>query len=279
MATFNIDVVSTRHGVISVKHSHPAKPSKPALLCIHGNSTSSNIFKHVFDSVLSEERIILAPDLPGHGASSNAPSPPNTYTQAGYAEAMAEILAHYSIEDYIIFGWSLGGHIGIEMLPRSDSRTRGPRGLMITGTPPVPRGQVRLGFKGDGHMNMAFREVLTDEEKRRFAHGTAGLPYEDWLLENVNRTDPCARRLMYEAFSGGVGVDQQEAIRQTKVLTAVVNGAVEPFVKLDFISGIKYGNLWKGECIELHRLGHAPFWENPEDFHKILRDFVEDASR
>ncbi|KAI9663297.1 MAG: dolichol-P-mannose synthesis [Alyxoria varia] len=197
---------------------------------------------------------------------------------AGYAEAVTEILAYYSIDDYVIFGWSLGGHIGIEMLPRSDSKTKGPRGLMMTGTPPIPRGQVNLGFKGDGHMNMAFREVLTDDEKHRFAYGTAGLPYEDWLLENVNRTDPCARRLMYEAFSGGLGVDQQEAIEKTGVLTAIVNGAAEPFVKLDFIRGVKYGNLWRGECIELDGLGHAPFWEKPEDFHQILRDFVEDAS-
>jgi pimeloyl-ACP methyl ester carboxylesterase len=41
-----------------------------------------------------------------------------------------------------VFGWSLGGHIGIEMVLRFP----GMRGLMITGAPPVGPNNMAQGF-------------------------------------------------------------------------------------------------------------------------------------
>jgi hypothetical protein len=32
---------------------------------------------------------------------------------------------------------------------------------------------------------------------------------------------------------------------------AVVHGAADPFIKLDIVDGLKYGNLWRGKCIRL----------------------------
>jgi pimeloyl-ACP methyl ester carboxylesterase len=45
---------------------------------------------------------------------------------------MAEFLALIGVDRAVVFGWSLGGHIGLEMV----SRFPGMLGLMITGTPP-----------------------------------------------------------------------------------------------------------------------------------------------
>lgn len=172
-------------------------------------------------------------------------------------------------------GWSLGGHIAIEMIPRF----AGLKGIMIVGTPPVARGQVASGFYMDPHMSNAGNEKLSQEDIEAFAKNTAGVPYEEWMLEAVTRTDGRARKMMFDAFREGKGVDQMQLVGETKVLTAVVNGAAEPFINVEFIDGIKFGNLWQGKCIKIKGLGHAPFWEEPEPFQEILQNFVDDCGK
>jgi len=73
-------------------------------------------------------------------------------------------------------------------------------------------------------------------------------------------------------------VDQRKVVEETDVLVAVVNGTEEQFVNLDYLDGIRWKRLWKGECIRLEGLGHAPFWEDPERFEVLLVEFLKDCS-
>ena len=269
------DLLDTRTGKISVTK---AGKGGPPLLLIHGNSTSSNVWKHIFASSISQRRTVIAIDLPGHGQSTNALYPESTYTQPGFAKVAIEILKHYQLTSVIVLGWSLGGHIGIEMIPLCEAEGIDYKGLMIVGTPPIPKGQVGLGFYNASHMFAAFREELSDEEKDQFAHGTTGEPYEDWMKDNVYRTDGAFRRIMFEAMDQGRQLDQQATVETAeKPVVAVVNGKDEPYVKVEFLRTIKYKNLWRGECIELDGLLHAPFWEDPARFQPILDDFLKDV--
>ena len=193
----------------------------------------------------------------------------------GYARVAAEVLRHYSSPPVIAVGWSLGGHVGIELINLLGDQVRG---LMIQGTPPIPRGEPTLGFGEDAPTLFAFRDDLSQEEKVEFAHGMAAPMYEDWVLENVYRTDPQARLLMYQAMDRGDGVDQKELMETTDVLVAVVNGADDPFVLHDYIKTVEYKNLWKGKCVDMPGLKHAPFWEKPSEFTRLLLDFLADAS-
>jgi pimeloyl-ACP methyl ester carboxylesterase len=65
---------------------------------------------------LAENHRLIAFDLPGHGQSSNAPHPARSYTLPGLADACVELLEKLGVTEAIAFGWSLGGHIGIEMV-------------------------------------------------------------------------------------------------------------------------------------------------------------------
>jgi pimeloyl-ACP methyl ester carboxylesterase len=300
--------VPTIHGTLNVITSLPVSPPPQSdsaknvqdILLIHGNSSSSQIFKSIFfppppsafatpvASLASTHRII-AFDLPGHGSSTDAPAGPfppysSHYTMPSYADAALAILDRFSITAVIVFGHSLGGHIGIELIPRLGRRLQG---LMITGTPPVPRGRPDLGFKGmqeaGSHMGFAEAEVLSDKEIVAFAEVAAGTKFggamERWMEADVRRTDGRARKDMFAAFRDGEGIDQQQTLEQEKrVLVAVVNGGEEPFVDLDFCGSVKYGNLWTGNCFRLEGLGHSPFWEKWETFEPVLRDFVDDVT-
>jgi pimeloyl-ACP methyl ester carboxylesterase len=42
--------------------------------------------------------------------------PKQSYNQVGYAAAAVELLHDQGVKEVIVLGWSLGGHIGMEML-------------------------------------------------------------------------------------------------------------------------------------------------------------------
>lgn len=266
--------IPTSHCDIFVSESDGT--STPVLL-IHGNSSSGEVFRNQMGGALGARFRLIAVDLPGHGRSTDAVDPPRTYTMPGYADAMTELLQRMEIGRAIVFGWSLGGHIGLEMI----SRYPGLVGLMITGTPPVSLGAdgVAKGFKTHPHMASAGKRLLTPEEIEAYARATCGGPYEPFLRENVARTDGRARETMFASLLAGRGDDQRTIIETTKTPLAVVNGAEEPFVNIDYVSSLRYSSLWEGRCHVLPGLGHAPFWEAPAVFDPILARFITDMER
>jgi pimeloyl-ACP methyl ester carboxylesterase len=225
------------------------------------------------NGALGERYRMIAPDLPGHGSSSDAIDPDRSYGMPGYADAMVEVLKARDVEKAIVFGWSLGGHIGLEMI----SRFPGMMGLMITGTPPVSVAQLFQGFKPSPHMNLAGKQDFTEDDVENYARSTCGEPFEPFLREGVARTDGRARRLMFESFANGVGDDQRVIVATAKIPLAVVNGADEPFVNTEFVSKVRYANLWEGECHLIAGSGHAPFWDAPDTFNTIFARFLNDV--
>src|SRR5690349_20856343 len=107
--------------------------SGPSALFIHGNSANGLTFKEQLDGPLGQKFKLAALDLPGHGTSSQASRPEETYHLPGYARVVAEVARQLGLEDTVLVGWSLGGHIALEaakLFPEA-------RGILIWGTPPV----------------------------------------------------------------------------------------------------------------------------------------------
>ncbi|KAF3044455.1 hypothetical protein E8E12_010820 [Didymella heteroderae] len=285
--------LETEHGVICITDTG-LKNEHPALLLLHGNSSSSKVFRHMLESpgLPSRYRLITF-DLPGHGASSNAPNPAKTYTMSGYADLAVHILEHLNIDSVVVFGWSLGGHIALEMVPKLQrAAERGNKmvelkGLVLTGTPPaLGAAQCARGFKiptdpAQGEENLMAKVHWTPEQAERIARHSAPGGHEElfeqWMLDDAVRTDGRARMNMFDAFVGGRGVDQVKVVKQSDVPVAVINGSEEPFVDLDYIDGLEWGNLWREKCVRMEGLKHTPFWEDPEGFEKLLLDFLRDC--
>ncbi|RDW72860.1 hypothetical protein BP6252_06767 [Coleophoma cylindrospora] len=278
--------ITTTHGAIHVIQAGNTT-SLFALLLIHGNSSSSQVWRHILQSeYLTSRYQIIAFDLPGHGQSSDAIEPEQTYTMRGYAECASELLAQLQVTNVVILGWSLGGHIALELSsllqqhqPPSPIHIHS---IMLVGTPPASGpAQTAMGFFKTSKppaMSFASQEFLTEAEATAFIHLVTGNPREQWQRDGAIRTDGRARRIMFAAFVVGRGVDQVQVVAQSKeTLYAVVNGAEEPFVNLDYLDDLTWGRLWKGKCIRMEGAGHAPFWEQPREFEQILREFLVDS--
>ena len=84
------------------------------VLLIHGNSASGEVFKKQFQSALGKKYRLIAPDLPGHGDSDVAVDT-ETYSFPGYARVLAELINTLGLKKVTVVGWSLGGHIALEL--------------------------------------------------------------------------------------------------------------------------------------------------------------------
>ncbi|MEE9328748.1 MAG: alpha/beta hydrolase [Parvularculaceae bacterium] len=250
----------------------------PTIVFLHGNSACKEVFYKQFEALNNDRFSLLAIDLPGHGGSSNALDPEQTYTIPSYAQTIDKAIKALGVKDYIVVGWSLGGQIALEMAGCNMDL----KGMMIFGSPPAGPGleKVQQGF-----VPTAF-EIIADDTASPEAKMEAWLgavyatldPIPDNFRAAFIRTDPNARdRMLQHWLSAESGHDQLETATHWKKPICVVHGNLEAFVSLDYLKQTKWRNLWGGQIFELPKAGHATFVEDPHGFNAVLQKFAADV--
>ncbi|MFB9948920.1 alpha/beta fold hydrolase [Rhizobium puerariae] len=262
--------VDISHGRIAVSD---VNGSKTPLLMLHCNSGCKEMFLFQTQALTGTRRLVSL-DLPGHGASSDAIDPRRTYCFGGYAEAVAEVLTKLEIDKVAILGHSLGGHIALDLTARLGNVS----GVMIFGTPPIPPGPegAQLGFLPHPEMAYTGNPTLTDEQIEGVVTMALGPGAERDLFYTsaVRRTDGRARQFMVEAVMAGTQLDQRELVATSSVPLAIVNGADDPVINLDYIDSLRYRDLWTRRPLRLANAGHGPHWQQHHIFNEMLQSFL-----
>ncbi|MDH2399228.1 alpha/beta hydrolase [Bradyrhizobium sp. SSUT18] len=244
-------------------------------LLIHGNSSSKEIFARQFRALESMGLGVVAPDLPGHGESDRSNTPRKTYSFPGYAALLHQLMTRLGYRSYHVVGWSLGGHIGIEML----AHYREVRSLVLTGTPPVRLNAegVGAGFRWTPSTALAGRRRFSSDDCQRYVRAMMGARRaSDAHLRAAAAADGNARYWMVRNGMAGVGADEVETVCADERPLAILQGAADPFVRIEYINGLKYRNIWKGSPVLLDA-GHAPHWQAPATFNRYMREFLHHA--
>jgi pimeloyl-ACP methyl ester carboxylesterase len=247
----------------------------PALLLVHGNSSCKEVFASQFAAPELSGWRLVAPDLPGHGASDDAPDPAAAYTFAGYAQALAEVIAALRLDRPAVFGWSLGGHAALELLGRGGDF----RGLMICGTPPVAptMDSLMAAFNIDpAAENLTAKRDFSEAEALAYALHTGGIDgqVDPHLLAMVKRTDGRAREIMFGSVLAGAPLDERAIVAGMSVPFAVINGAEDPFMKPAYFDTLPAPTLWPAGIVRIPGAGHAPFRQTPAAFNARLAEFL-----
>lgn len=266
-------IIKTSHGDIAVAET--AGDQLPILM-IHGNSSCKEVFSGQLADRLGDRFHLIALDLPGHGASSDALDPERSYSMPGFADAAAETLEAMGIEVAAIVGWSLGGHAAIEML----NRFPGVAGLMLMAAPPVnPTPEsIQAGFLPNPLTGLLGKQHLDADEIATLAAAVYGSALSEPLLAALRRADGRARALMFQGLFGGKVSNQRDLIQATTLPVAMVNGADDPFVNIDYVGSLSYRALWDNHCYVLRGAGHAAFLKTAS-FNSILARFADDVAR
>lgn len=263
------NAVQTQRGAIAFTDSGGAGPP---LLMIHGNSSRREAFSRQFESPLADVCRMVAIDLPGHGESDNARDPARAYRLGGFAETVREAIAALGLDRPAVLGWSLGGHIAMEMAAGGADLS----GLMLVGAPPVAPGLLGMmrGFRSEFDLFLASKSVLTPREATRFAAVCFGGAAEPIFVDAVRRTDRLVRPTVSRCFIAGRAADERRLMAETDIPVAIVNGAAEPFARLDYLAQLSYATLWQDRTFVIQGAGHAPFYEQPDAFNLLLAGFL-----
>jgi pimeloyl-ACP methyl ester carboxylesterase len=240
---------------------------------IHGSGWSQKVFAKQFDSVLAGTWRLLALDLPGHGASDDAQDPQASYSITGFAECIEDVIDQFGLPRLALFGWSLGGHLAIEVASRSDRVA----GLMVTGAPPVPPGFIGMlrGFHPSFDMLLASKQNFSQRDRDRFTHLSFGKIADPAFAEMILRTDGRVRTRFSQSMMRGEGADQRRTVEQASVPVAFVNGEDDPFVRASYLSSLDVPLLYGEKPLIVEGAGHAPFWEKPTEFNALLDGFLQ----
>ena len=254
--------------------SHESEGEGPAAVLIHGNSSSSRAFARQLDGPLGQRFRLVAIDLPGYGVSDNARDP-GTYSLPGHARAIRVVVDALGLEGARFVGWSLGGHVVLEMAPDLPEA----RGFMIFGTPPIgfPPPQRGEAFQLNPVMATVFAERIDLDHAAAlvaamFAPGFADVP--PFFLEDVLRADGRARKFLAASLAPGGFRDEVVIVRDLEAPLAVLHGAEEQLVNGAYFASLAMPTLWRGAVQVIPGAGHAPQWETPEAFDAVVSKFI-----
>jgi pimeloyl-ACP methyl ester carboxylesterase len=249
------------------------------IVFLHGNSSTKAVWAHQIAVAIRQGRAVLAPDLPGHGESEDSRHPETTYSLPGYAAVISGLIDRTQWTSVDVVGWSLGGHVGLELFA-TDPRIRS---LLIVGTPPGrPSAEaMEQAFHASADMQLAAKPDFTDADALAYATAMMGgrEHLTDELLACARRTDGNARAYLFASAYAGIGSDQRHTVETLDKPLCVVHGAREPFVRLEYLCSLGYRALWNNRIQVIGEAGHAPHWECPAEFNNILLNFHEFASK
>lgn len=267
-------------GKVAYWDSKPkADPEEPTLVFIHGHITNKRFFTAQFNSPSLKEYRIICIDLPGYGESDAPNHPEKVYSWPGYAESVKEVVDVLGLENIIVIGWSLGGHVGLELtslLPQL-------KGLLITGTPPieVSASGFSKGFKvanpkilecfGKGNLSPEEIELLAR------ANGYDGSASKRFIKDAIVQTDEGAKVIYPRSILNGIGRNEVEIVRNWSRPIAVIAGADEVLVNNEYIiNEVPFANLWNGQVHLVQHSGHFVHMEQPQIFNEFVQKFARD---
>ncbi|HEY1864487.1 MAG TPA: alpha/beta hydrolase [Roseiarcus sp.] len=274
--------IDAPNGAIAV---HESAGEGPAVVLIHGNSSSSRAFARQLEGPLGARLRLVAIDLPGHGESDDAKDP-SAYSLPGHARAVRAVVEALGLHEARFVGWSLGGHVTLEMAPDLPQA----RGFVIFGTPPVPsRGAqpipshepMREPFLPNPAMRFTFQENIDSSEASAyvaafFKPGFADIPPS--YLQDALRTDGRARSGLGSSVEGGLYRDEVAIVADLKIPLAVLHGGGEQLVNGQYFGSVAMPSLWRSAVQMIPYAGHAPQWETPKAFDALIEAFVGETA-
>jgi len=241
----------------------------PELLCLHGLGGGSYFFDSLAEFLRDAFRTI-AVDLPGCGFS---PAGASGFSFEESVEAVQELIREIMDQRITILGHSMGAIIGLKLAVRQPACLA--RLISVGGLPePIPEARCRLrerarevrerGMAGVGDATMPI--VFSPASLRRIPDKVA--MYHRLLELN----DPIKYAQAAEALSEASASD---AVSRVCVPCLVITGSDDRYAPPSAVKAFVNQLPGPAQYREIRNCGHMPFFEKPEVFERIIRDFLK----
>lgn len=274
--------ISTSQGNVAVWDN---QLSGKAIIFVHGNSACKEVFEKQMNSKIGRSYRVIAIDLPGHGKSDHSSTPNETYTYVGYARVLVEVISKMNLPNEVVLaGWSLGGHVIIEMInPQNLFNIPQIKGILITGTPPISLESKETRSKGflphPQILSLITKQEFSEQEAKEFVE-LGGIDAKEHFIAATKNADGIARQRVqaWKAEEAASKIDQTKTVAESIIPFLVVAGASDIGINTKYIANeVKFGNLWQNKVHIIENTGHAPFWNQSEIFNKLFRRFLKEV--
>ena len=247
----------------------------PPLLLLHGWAMSRRVW--AFQRELASGFRVIAPDLRGHGSSTASGS----FGLTDLAEDVACLCHALKLKDAVIAGWSLGAQVALKSIGMLRDRVTG---LVLVGATPrftsstdydagLPGREVR-GL--EARLKRDYTRTMGEFFRRMFSPGELSREQENRIARDIVMG---SRLPALPVAQAGLAILEQEDLRN------ILPGVECPVLLLhgdsDTIcppAAAHYmaSHLPDARLMLLPGAGHAPFLSRPEEFNRILRDYLQE---
>lgn len=242
----------------------------PPVVLLHPFPANHSFWLPVADELSTRFRVIL-PDLRGHGDSDTGEGPA---TMSKHAADLARVMDDAEIGRAPIVGVSIGGYILFEFWRSYRSRTIA-LGLCNTKAPAD-------NAEGRAARLQAASDVLERGTEPFFQ---SMIPRLLGTTTRENRPDLVDQALgmMHKMSPQDVAQvqrgmaerpDSVETLKSINVPTMIITGAEDPMTGINEAS-LMHDHIPQSELRVIPRAGHYSPWEQPQEFSRLLRQFLE----
>jgi len=219
--------VDTDNGKIFYYQNRPF-PGRPTLIFLHGLSSNHTTWN--FFSLIAEQHNLnfLALDLRGHGFSDKTKKR-KLYRWRIFSNDLEKILKQEQVNDFILIGYSFGGHVALDYIIRHPKSARGL--VLITTSYANPLEYKHLKFLTpvfSGALILLAYLLLWQKRKRYhyYQHGKA-VGYWDSVVDGL-KTMPLS--VNFWLLANEFKVNFKKEIGQIKIPTMIIRGQKDAFI-------------------------------------------------
>jgi sigma-B regulation protein RsbQ len=235
----------------------------PPLIFLHGlgGRAENWLYQRRY---FSKTRMVICPDMPGQGRSTG-----RDISFVRYADVLQGLLDRLHVTTCEIVGLSKGARVGITLAARCPDRVSS---LVLVNTfvclTPKDRKKredlYALLENGDGGQEWARLLV----ENMGVAHNST---IARGFMRSLNTIDPeHIRRIFLEVIE----YDQQIELQNVKAPVLILRGEADLFVP-PYCAIYLYERLRQSEQVVMRDCGHLPYLERPEEFNRLVEDFLD----
>ena len=242
----------------------------PAIVFLHGNSLSSDSFKKQFEDPGLQDFRLIAIDLPGHGLSQTAINPQDDYNLFYFRDAVLHVIRHLKVENFLLAGHSLGGHIAMECLPFLDNC----KGIMIWAAPPIrlPLNMAEI-FLPNPSLSLLFKKDLDETDIMQLASILADENYLEEITAMIEQSDPRFREVLPLSLGNNMVSDEYRLLADSGIPVAILHGENDQLVNFDYYGQLTIPTLWKKRAIIVKNSTHTPQLESFNEFNERVLQF------
>jgi pimeloyl-ACP methyl ester carboxylesterase len=228
------------------------------IIILHGLMGGLSNFKGVMDYFPSKGYRIIIPELPVYTL------PVLNTSVKSLSEFLFKFINHMGLNDVILLGNSLGGHVGL-LFTKTHSELV--KGLILTGSSGLYENNMGDGYPKRGDYDY----IKTKSEAVFYNPKVATKEIIDEVFESVNDRNKLVRTLALakSAIRHNMAKELPKMNTPTAIIWGKQDSVTPPNVAEEFESLLPDADLyWIDKC------GHAPMMEHPEQFNSILEEWL-----